>query len=154
MKINNNSPIHRLISNYSAQKNDKALLKEKSENDQLKLSDESKSLHRLASKSNEILQSIEDVRKEDLELIKSKVKDGYYQTDEIISNVAAGFLEDEELQKLFLNEEIKEVVEEYIDIRESNIDKVEKSKNTMITGGYQKGEVYEKVADDIIDIYT
>ena len=122
--------------------------------DELNISQDGDNLHKLAVKSNEILSSIENVKKDELSKIKEKVENGYYQKDNVINSIASSILDDSEFQQLFMKDEMIQAVEEYIDLRENDIKKIDSSKMKVLEKNYQKYEVYEKVADEIIDIYT
>ena len=122
--------------------------------DELNISQDGDNLHKLAVKSNEILSSIENVKKDELSKIKEKVENGYYQKDNVISSIASSILDDNEFQQLFMKDEMVQAVEGYIDLRENDIKKIDSSKMKVREKNYQKYEVYEKVADEIIDIYT
>jgi len=122
--------------------------------DELNISQDGENLHKLAVKSNEILSSIENVKKDELSKIKEKVENGYYQKDNVISSIASSILDDNEFQQLFMKDEMVQAVEGYIDLRENDIKKIDSSKMKVREKNYQKYEVYEKVADEIIDIYT
>ena len=122
--------------------------------DELNISEDGENLHKLAVKSNEILSSIENVKKDELNKIKEKVENGYYQKDDVINSIASSILDDNEFQQLFMKDDMMQAVEGYIDLRENDIKKVDSSKMKVQGKNYQKYEVYEKVADEIIDIYT
>jgi len=149
ININSIYPQDHKIKKGGVKQNSASMLK-----DELNISEDGEKLHKLAVKSNEILSSIDNIKKDGLSKIREKLENGYYEKNDVINNIASSILDDGEFQQLFMKDEMVSAVEGYIDLRESDIEKVDSSRMKVMEKGYQKYEVYEKVADDIIDIYT
>jgi len=129
-------------------------IKKLSDNDDLSISNDAEKLHRLALNSNEVLNTIDKFKSNELQEIKNKISSGYYEREGVIENIASSVLEDDEFKQLFMKDEMLEVVEDYIDAKEVNLEKVNQSKINLAENSYQKTEVYESVADNIINVYT
>lgn len=155
MKINNELNINAFFPKRTQSPESSKIIKETlSAEDNLDISEDGTNLHLLALKSNDALSSIENIRQDELKAIKKKLEDGYYKRDDVINQVASSILDEDEFQKLFLNSETLDTIKSYIDLRESDIEKVEQSKSKVSNKSYDKPEVYAKVAEEIIDIYT
>ncbi len=148
------------IVNYLNKENSKALNSYKKDNessklveDKLELSAEGQRYKEIALKSNQALEVINSYKKEELEIIRERVNSNYYDREEVISGIARSILDDEEFQNLFLNDKMKNVITKYIDLREKDIEKVDLSRIKVQNSSYDQEEIYEKVAEDIINTY-
>jgi len=131
----------------------KEILQEKSNEDEVTISKEAGNIHKLALKSNDILSDIEQIKKDELKAIKEKLDNNFYTSSNIIEKIASSMLEKDEFSSLFVNEDVINTVKEYIDIRQSDIEKVEKSRASVSDNKYINEDVYEMVAEDIMDMY-
>jgi len=155
MKINNELNINALFSKKSQTPELSRIIKDTlNAEDNLDISSDGVTLHALAMKSNDILNSIENIRQDEIKSIRQKLEDGYYKRNEVINQIASSILEEDEFQQLFLNNETLDTVKQYIDLRESDLEKVEQTRSKVHANQYDKPEVYEKVAEEIIDIYS
>jgi len=64
--------------------------------DQLELSEESKRMNEIVTKTNDMIDQIEEVENnsDKIKVIKNRVKNGFYQTDGAISTVIDNFLDE------------------------------------------------------------
>ena len=122
--------------------------------DNLSISTEAEDFHKLALKTNNVLNDIEKIQQDDISKIKDRLKNGYYSREEVLSEVASSILDKDEYQNLFMSDGIIGIVEEYVDLRETDIEKVKFSKDKVGEGFYNQEKIYNEVADDIINIYT
>ena len=151
--LNINSVYKNEKKDIASQKKEDAT-KKPSADDNISISGNAEKLHRLALNSNEVLNTIDKYKSDELQEIKNRISSGYYEKENVIENIASSILEDDEFQQLFMKDEMLGVVEEYIDAKETNIQKVNQSKVNLAERNYQKTEVYENVAENIINIYT
>lgn len=137
-----------------SQKKDDAL-KNRPSNDKLSISSDAEKLHNLALDSNEVLNTIDKFKTSELQDIKNRINSGYYERESVLNNIASSILENDEFQQLIVEkEEVLDAVEGYVDGRDANLKKVNQSKLNLAEKSYQKTEVYEEVAENIINIYT
>lgn len=122
--------------------------------DNLQISKDAQEFHAVALKTNEIINEIDDLQSAQVKQIKERIQSGYYNTDEVINDIAANMLEKDEYQNLFMTNDTMDIVEEYIDAREIDIEKTEASKNNILSGYYQQDNIYREVAEEVINIYT
>lgn len=155
MRINNELNINAFFPKKAQTSESSKIIRETlNSEDNLDISTDGASLHKLAMKSNEILNSIDGIRENELQKIKNKLENGYYKRDDVINQVASSIMEEDEFQQLFLNNETLDTIKGYIDLKESDLEKVAESKLKISKNSYQSPEILEKVADEIIDIYS
>ncbi len=155
MRINNELNINAFFPKKAQTPESAKIIRETlNSEDNLDISSDGTNLHKLAMKSNEILSSIDNIRENEIQKIKSKLENGYYKRDDVINQVASSIMEEDEFQKLFLNNETLDTIKGYIDLKESDLEKVADSKAKVSKNAYNRPEVLDKVADEIIDIYS
>jgi len=155
MRINNELNINAFFSKKAQTPESAKIIRETlNSEDNLDISSDGTNLHKLAMKSNEILSSIDNIRDNEIQKIKNKLENGYYKRDDVINQVASSIMEEDEFQKLFLNNETLDTIKGYIDLKESDLEKVADSKAKISKNAYNRPEVLDKVADEIIDIYS
>ncbi|MBN1969021.1 MAG: hypothetical protein JXR48_13865 [Candidatus Delongbacteria bacterium] len=121
--------------------------------DGLTLSHESDKLHKLAVKTNELLGQIDSLKKDRLEEIKSKIEDGYYNNEKIIEEVAESIVKGDGLDEILINLKPMETIRTGVETSLSRKVKLMEAGNNVALKSYENENVYEGVAQKVIDYY-
>lgn len=153
-KINNILRLNQNINQNNVNDNKQALNENTNKSDSLDLSKDASKLKVIAEKSDQLLASIESVRKDELKEIKKKLDNNYYDSPEVLDKIASSILNDDEFTQVLEKDEKQETVKNYVNSREQQLQKLDNTKVNILQNGYLKNDVYQQVADEVIDIYT